>query len=220
MMMMTLVTTLLAAGACGSSTPTANKADVEAVVASVTNGSSISREHATCIAEAAVPKLSPKGLKESKKKSSDLAKLSKADQTVIFDSFSSCLTVAQITPAIAKEFQSGAGKIPDASERCYEKALTGHYKTSGDLMRAAVNDSSKFAGTLSKCVSPDAIRQSLIQAMTSGGALTQAQATCAADKILSEVSVSDLEKAGSASTLPSDIQTKIQAAAAGCAAAS
>jgi hypothetical protein len=220
MMMSVLVAALLAAGACGSSTPTANKADVEAVVASVTNGSSISRKQATCIAEAAVPKLSPKGLKESKKKASDLSKLSKADQTVIFDSFSSCVTVAQLTPAIAKEFQSGSGKVDDKSEKCYVNALTGNYKSSGDLMRAAVNDSSKFARTLSKCVSPDAIRQSLIQAMTSGGALTQAQATCAADKILSEVSVSDLEQAGSASKLPSDIQTKIEAAASSCTASS
>ena len=220
MMIPVFVTALLVVGACGSSTPAANKADVEAVVASVTNGSSISRSHATCIAEAAVPKLTPKGLKESKKKASDLSKLSKADQKVIFDSFSSCVTVAQLTPAIAKEFQSGAGQVAAKSEKCYVDALTSHYKSSGDLMRAAVNDSSKFASALSKCVSPDAIRESLIQAMTSGGALTQAQATCAADKILSEVSVSDLEQAGSASKLPADIQSKIEAAAAGCAASS
>jgi hypothetical protein len=210
---------LLAVSACGSSAPVANKADVEAVIASVSGGSSMSRKQATCIAEAAVPKLSTKGLAESKKKSADLSKLSKSDQNAVFDSFSSCVTVTQLTPIIAKEFQSGAGKIAVKSEKCYDTALSSHYKTSGALMRDAVDNTSKFAGSLSKCVSGDAIKKSLVQAMTAGGALTQAQANCAADKILSEVSVSDLERAGSASQLPADVETKIQAAAAACTAA-
>jgi hypothetical protein len=215
-----VVAAMLAAAACGSSAPKANKADVEAVVASVSAGSSMTRKQATCIANAAVPKLSKKGLKEAKKKSSDLKKLSKTDQAAIFDSFSSCVTVAQLSPIIAKEFQSGAGKIASKDEKCYVKALSSHYKNSGDLMRAVITDTAKFAGSLSKCVSSDAIKQSLIEAMTSGGGMTTAQATCAADKILSEVSVSDLERAGSSSKLPADIQSKIEAATAACASAS
>jgi hypothetical protein len=210
---------LVALAACSSSTPTANKKDVNAVAASIGNGSQITKKQASCVASHAVPKLTKKDLTEFKKTNADLTKLSKSDQTEVWDSFSACLTVLQLAPSIAAAGQSTGGKVPAKSEKCYEKALTTGYKTSGDVMKALVGHSTTLQKALTQCVSPADVKQALINVLQSSVGLTAPQATCVVNKLIGSMSAADLTKLLESGPSSTNLQTQLTADESACAGA-
>jgi hypothetical protein len=211
-----LVAGLLVAGACGSSTPQANKADVEAVIASVSRAGNVTRKQATCIAEKAVPHLSKQALVLVRDRSSDPTHLSTPDQKVIYASVSSCITTAQLAPTLAKAVASGDAKLTSSQVKCFTKAAESAYPMSGDLMRDAVEGKlSNLADAIGKCVPTSSIKEEFVKALTTGGGMTKAVAECVAGKVLAEVPLSDLANSASGA-VPADIESKLVAAASEC----
>jgi hypothetical protein len=199
----------------GASTGNAGVADTQAVIRQVTQGNIVTRDQATCIGDRAASKMSAKGLKLSKKLTTDLSDLPAADQTTIFDSYSACVTTAQLSPAITKSLVTGSDPADAASARCFTTQLKAKYPRSGDLVRVLTSDgTSKLTKAMTKCLPTDQIEQSLIAAMVTGG-YTKAQATCVAEKVLTEVPLSKLTGA-TGTSLSADVEAKIVAATKAC----
>jgi hypothetical protein len=209
--LVTVALLTLAGCGTGASTGNAGVADTQAVIRQVTQGNIVNRDQATCIGDRAASKMSPKGLKLSKKLTTDLSDLPAADQTVVFDSYSACVTTAQLTPAITKSLVTGSGAADAASAKCFTTQLKAKYPRSGDLTSGGT---SKLTKAMTKCLPTDQIEQSLITAMVGGG-YTKAQATCVAEKVLTEVPLSKLTGATGAS-LSADVEAKIVAATQAC----
>jgi hypothetical protein len=240
--------TLVALAGCGSSSGGSSNADpkdVAAVARQVAGGNEFSKAQAQCVAEHATSKLSDKALNSARKSgSSDLDTLSKADQEVVFTSVSACVTTAQLVPAFTKSLESGSDKIDAASAKCASRALVSLYPDAGDMMRdLSTGKTSKFQNAMLKCVTGStgsgsdtssdtgtvsnpasgdadsaALKQMLVSDMTASG-MSAAQADCVADKVLGEVSTADLARAGSAGSLPADLESKVVAAVGTCASA-
>ena len=228
--------TILAVAGCGSSSGGSSNADpkdVAAVARQVADGNEFSKAQAQCVAEHATSKLSAKALKSAHQGSSDVSTLSKGDQEVIFTSVGACVKTAQMMPALSKAFESGSDKLDSKSAKCAERAVVSVYPNAGDLMRDMnAGKTTKFENAMLKCVmggntsasgsgassgSGDSVfKDALIAEMTKGG-LTNAQATCVADKVLAEVPTDDLAKVGTSGSLPADIESKVETAAVSCA---
>jgi len=212
---------LMTLGACGNGASTGNAgvAATQAVIRQVTQGNIVNRDQATCIGDRAASKMSPKGLKLSKKLTTNLSDLPPADQTTIFDSYSACVTTAQLSPAITKSLVTGSGAADAASAKCFTTQLKAKYPRSGDLVRVLTSGgTSGLTRAMTRCLPRDQIEQSLVKAMVAGG-YTTAQATCVAEKVLAEVPLSQLTGATGAS-LPADVEAKIVAATQVCSASS
>jgi hypothetical protein len=214
------VAVALAAVGCGNGAADGNAgvADTQAVLGKVAQGNVVTRDQATCIADRATPKLSAQALKLSKKSTVKLADLPAADRTVIFTSYSACVTTAQLAPAVAKALTSGAAGSSATTAKCIASGLRTKYKTSGQLM--AVMNSSKAAQlstVIDACQPADQISQQLIQSMVNGG-YTTTQATCVVQKVLGEVPRSKFDGTAGA-TLPADVKDKIVAATKACSSA-
>jgi hypothetical protein len=240
--------TILAVAGCGSSSGGSSNADpkdVAAVARQVAEGNEFSKAQAQCVAEHATSKLSAKGLKAARKPgSSDLDTLSKADQEAVFGSVSACVTTAQLVPAFTKSLESGSDKVDAKSAKCASKALVSLYPDAGDMMRdLSSGKTSKFQSAMLKCVTGSAgsgsdagsdsgtvsnpasddadsatLKQMLVSEMTDSG-MPSAEANCVADKVLGEVSTADLAQAGSAGSLPADLESKVVSAVGACASA-
>ncbi len=213
---------VVAAGlvACGSSSASsASQSDINAVAKQLrSDNSPLTDAQANCIAEKAAPKLSSKGLAMAKSSSnSDLSDLSKADQAAVFDSFSSCVTVDQLAAKLETSLESGSDKLDAKTSKCFTDKLAKSYSTSGDLVKAMQSKSeSAITDMITSCMSSSgSIRDELVSSLKSGG-MSQTQAECTADKVLSQVSPSDLAKLGSSSSLPSDIENEVEADATQC----
>jgi hypothetical protein len=205
---------------CGSSGSSAASNDVQAVAASVSNGSTITKPQALCVAKKAVPNITAKDRTELEKKSADLSKLSKADQTHVWDAFSACITVAQLAPSIAESVETPGKKVSAASAQCYKSALGAGFTKSGDVMAALVAHSSTLVKALTKCISPTAAKTALVNALSSSAGLTKAQATCVVDKLTASMSASDLSKLLASGPASADLQSKLQTYASACAGSS
>jgi hypothetical protein len=236
------VVTALTLAACGSSAESASPADVAAVQRQVADGNEFSTTQAHCVAEHATPKLSAKALKSAHAKgSSDLTKLPKADQEVIFTSVSTCVTTAQLAPALVKALLAGSDKVDATSAKCFANAVVKAYPDAGNLMRdLSAGKTSKFEKSLTACAvgSSDSsssattssdpgssgagsdadssiFKQAMVTEMTKGG-LSATQANCVADKVVGELTASEVAGLSSSSSLPPAIETKVEAAVSSC----
>ncbi len=194
---------------CGSSS--ASSAQVDAVAKAMRTGSALTESQAQCIANSAVPKISDKARKELSKLNGDLTTLSKSDQKAVFDSFTNCLTLAQLSPTIAKAMGSNT-----SDARCFQTELEAHYKTSGEVMQALTERSTTFTAAVTACVSPSSLKKALADALTSSKEFTSAEANCIVDKIFANTSAQDLQKLESGSAT-SDLQSKVASYASQCA---
>jgi hypothetical protein len=211
---------LVVLAGCGSSGSSAATGDIAKVAQSVSNGSTITKEQATCVAQKSVPKISAKDRAELEKKSADLTKLTKADQGQVWTAFSACITVAQLAPSIAESVEAPGKKVAAKTADCYKAALGSTYTKSGDVMKALVDHSQTLVKALTKCISPTAVKQALVNALSSSDGLTQAQATCVVDKLVGSMSSADLSKLLASGPASADVQAKLQADASACASAS
>ncbi len=203
---------------CGNGAAAGNVdvANLAAVRAEVSQGGFVNRSQADCVSNRAEPKLSAQGIRLSQS-STDLSKLPAKDLDVIYASFDACVTTAQLGREIAALLgNGGASKL---STSCFQRELTKTYPTSGQLMREVVKGGTdKLSAAETACLPNGEIEKSLIQSMESGG-YTKGQATCVADRVLSQVKLSDLTGSQS-STLPPDVQSKIVDATKLCSASS
>jgi hypothetical protein len=202
----------------GSSGSSAHQADIDAVVAQVgANGGVVSHKQAVCIAEHSVPHLSAKGLKLARKSKSDITDLSKADQNVIFDGVSACVTTAQLSPSLEQALESGSNKVDAATAKCFVGKVEAAYPKSGELMKVMNNGTeSKVADLMTSCLSSGGIRQELLNELTATGSFNSSQASCVVDKLLAEVPASELTGGASSGSLPPDLESKLGAAATAC----
>jgi hypothetical protein len=221
MLVATTVALALAAIGCGNGAADGNAgvADTQAVLGKIGAGNVVTRDQATCIADRATPKLSATALKLSKKSTAKLADLPAADRTVIYSSYSACVTTAQLAPAVAKALTSGSSSSSATTSKCIASGLRAKYHTSGQLMAVMnSNKAAQLSTVIDACQPADQISEQLIQSMVNGG-YTTAQATCVVQKVLGEVPRSKFGGTAGA-TLPADVQNKIVAATKACSSAS
>jgi hypothetical protein len=140
---------------------------------------------------------------------------------VLRNGFNKCVSGASIAEALVKSFYQGAGAKtpPDPSvTACMGTALDGH--TGDVVVESAQLDTSTALPqvtlkALDGCV-PAADVGALLQDAFAQTGMTSTQATCMATALAGKISVSQLAALGSASTIPPEIQSLINEAAAGC----
>ena len=134
--------------------------------------------------------------------------------------FNECVPGDVMAPGMVSSFYEGMGATePTGSEMtdCVAEAIDGR---TGDLVGEgiAVEATDEFPEltlqVMDECMPQEDLTALLIDAFTSSG-LTSAQATCVADALEGQISVTELARAGMNEGSP-ELESKVQAAAVGC----
>jgi hypothetical protein len=74
----------------------------------------------------------------------------------------------------------------------------------------------QFLDTLDVCVPDDVVADLFVEELSSDGTFDQAQATCIAERVAPQLSISTLAAAGQADGLPADVEALIEEATLAC----
>lgn len=136
--------------------------------------------------------------------------------------FDACISGTTLAPAITGLFfgELPGAPTPDQSVvSCVAGEIDG---TTGQLIIGLVDSSetgglpTEFLDTLDVCVPDDVVADLFVEGLVSDGTVDTAQATCIAERVAPQLSISTLAAAGQADGLPADVQALIEEATLAC----
>ncbi|MBM3661286.1 MAG: hypothetical protein FJW94_00115 [Actinobacteria bacterium] len=136
--------------------------------------------------------------------------------------FDACVSGRTLGPVITALFfnELPGAPTPDQSvESCVAGEIDG---STGQLIIGLFgsNESgglpTEFLNTLDVCVPDDVVAEQLTAELASDGTFTEAEASCIAEQVAPQLSISTLAEAGESGALPPDVQALIEEATLAC----
>jgi hypothetical protein len=136
--------------------------------------------------------------------------------------FDACISGTTLAPEITALFfdELPGAPVPDQSVvSCVAGEIDG---ATGQLIVGLFDASetgglpTQFLDTLDVCVPDDVVADLFVEELSSDGTFDQAQATCIAERVAPQLSISTLAAAGQADGLPADVEALIEEATLAC----
>jgi len=154
----------------------------------------------------------------------ELSAYTPAQLEVLRAGFNECIPGTTMATELVTSFYTGAGVTTAPADAVISCVATGLDGKTGDVVVESVKlDTAKtlppvMLSIMDSCVPAADVTQILRDAFTQAG-LTDAQATCTANALTGQISISQLAEIGASPSLPPDIEALVTTAAQGCATA-